>query len=61
MDEERHNIGWWMDSTFPFDRTKAFLDEAGACAYAYDLAKDCPVLEYGVLLLDARPMNFSGC
>lgn len=21
MDEERHNLGWWMDSAFPFDRS----------------------------------------
>lgn len=57
--EELHNLGWWMAHTF--ERALVFTDAEAAEAAARQLEQDEIFVEYGVVTLDARPMNFPGC
>lgn len=60
LETEIHNLGWWMSQIFPYRKDGLFLEEEKALDAARRLARATPLLEHGIVLLDARPLNFPG-
>lgn len=54
-----HELGCWMRDHF--EDSPVFFDSAGAGQYAFDLMKEHPVLEYGIVHFVATEFNFPGC
>lgn len=59
-ENEPHNVGYWMYLSFG-DETPVFYDEAEAFEYARKVADTVPILEYGILSVDASEYNYPGC
>lgn len=56
---EPHNVGAWMSDVFK--RSEVCYNESEAMDQAHELAKKYDYLEYGIVTMDVRPMNFYGC
>ena len=56
--EEFHNLGYWMHSVF--GDAPAFKSEEEARAAAFAMEGEIGFVEYGVMIFDARPLNFPG-
>ena len=56
LHNEIHNLGYWMNEVFA--RAQVVLDENTAWDLARKMADTQPILEHGIQVWDARPMNF---
>lgn len=59
LEREIHNLGVWMQDLFR--KAEVFLSEAEAKEHASKLCDTIPILEHGIVRLDARGYNFPNC